>query len=498
MVHGQLRYPGDVMLLAVVLPAMAVAYVTGGPVLRSGLIVTSTVLAITAILVGLRVHRVADRMPWLLVVAGMVLLTAVNVIGFIEAATDTAGPDTPLNELLQAGGYVALLAAAVVVVVRHAPHDRGGVIDAALIGLGTAAPVWEFVLRPRLLANGASLAGQAVLLTQVLVLLAVLGALLRISRTSERGQVALRYMFAALTCTILGLVLSGATTDPVTGRHLPYVGVLWIWGYLFLAAAGAHPSAAHFATPAGWRREAPGGIRLEYLGLVLLLNPVIGGVPQLQGQPPDGLLLSVGQLLTIPLVLTRIGQMMRQRAHDQKLLVQQATHDDLTGLANRRHLFELLDDAVRRHVDGTDPPVTLLFCDLNDFKPVNDRWGHDAGDHVLRAVATRLAACVRSGDVVARIGGDEFVVFCPGAGPAEGNRLRERITHALVEPVAWRGELIHVGVAIGLAVSDPTTSSGDALVAAADAEMYARKRTEREARGPRAAAQLSTVRRVQR
>lgn len=496
MVNGKLRYPVDVMLLAVVLPATAVAYVTGDPVLRSGLIVTSTLLAITAILLGLRVHRIADRMPWLLVVAGMVLLTAVNVIGFLEAVTDTAGPDTPLNELLQAGGYVALLAAAVVVVVRHAPHDRGGVIDAALIGLGTAAPVWEFVLRPRLLTNGASLAGQAVLLTQVLVLLAVLGALLRISRTSERGQVALKYMFAALTCTILGLVLSGATTDPVTGRHLPYVGVLWIWGYLFLAAAGAHPSAAHFATPAGWR-EVTGGIRLEYLGFVLLLNPVIGGVPQLQGQPPDGLLLSVGQLLTIPLVLTRIGQMMRQRAHDQRLLVQQATHDDLTGLANRRHLFELLDDAVRRHVDGTDPPVTLLFCDLNDFKPVNDRWGHDAGDHVLRAVATRIAACVRSGDVVARIGGDEFVVLCPGAGPAEAGRLRERIKQALVEPVAWRGELIHVGVAVGLAVSNSTTLSGDALVAAADAEMYARKRAEREARGSRPAA-LSTVRRVQR
>jgi diguanylate cyclase (GGDEF)-like protein len=362
---------------------------------------------------------------------------------------------------------------------RHAPHDRGGVLDAALIGLGIAAPVWEFILRPRLLANGASLPSQAVVLVQILVLLAVLGALLRISRTSERGQTALRYLFAALACTIVGLVLSGATTDPETGRQLPLVGVLWIWGYLFLAAAGLHPSAAYFVVPSGWRATAPGGIRLGHLGLVLLLNPIIGGVPQLSGGPPDGLLLSFGQLMTIPLVLTRIGQMMRQRAHDQQLLVEQATRDHLTGLANRRHLFEQLDGAVRRHAEGFGPAVTLLFCDLDDFKPVNDRWGHDAGDHVLRVVAQRLVACVRAGDVVGRIGGDEFLVLCPGAGPDEAARLRERITLALVEPVTWRGRSIHVGVTIGLATSAGTAVSADTLVAAADAQMYARKRANK-------------------
>jgi diguanylate cyclase (GGDEF)-like protein len=429
MERGRFRYPAGPLLLTVALPAVALAFLTGGRVLRSGLVVTSTVVSIVAILIGLRIHRSADRLPWLLVVAAMALMTGVNAIGLVDALRGVASPDTPLNELLQAAGYLALLAAAVVVVMRHAPHDRGGVIDAALIGLGIAAPVWEFILRPRLLANGASLPSQAVVLVQILVLLAVLGALLRISRTSERGQTALRYLFAALACTIVGLVLSGATTDPETGRQLPLVGVLWIWGYLFLAAAGLHPSAAYFVVPSGWRATAPGGIRLGHLGLVLL--------------------------------------------------VEQATRDHLTGLANRRHLFEQLDGAVRRHAEGFGPAVTLLFCDLDDFKPVNDRWGHDAGDHVLRVVAQRLVACVRAGDVVGRIGGDEFLVLCPGAGPDEAARLRERITLALVEPVTWRGRSIHVGVTIGLATSAGTAVSADTLVAAADAQMYARKRANK-------------------
>jgi diguanylate cyclase (GGDEF)-like protein/PAS domain S-box-containing protein len=126
-----------------------------------------------------------------------------------------------------------------------------------------------------------------------------------------------------------------------------------------------------------------------------------------------------------------------------RALQEAALQDPLTGLANRKALFDLLRSGT---ANGA-----LLFCDLDHFKPVNDQHGHGAGDIVLCQIADRIRSAVRSGDLVARTGGDEFVVLAPGASLEQAAALAQRIRAAVAEPTELSTGPVTVGVTIGVA-----------------------------------------------
>lgn len=155
------------------------------------------------------------------------------------------------------------------------------------------------------------------------------------------------------------------------------------------------------------------------------------------------------------------------RALERKLAYQ-ANHDSLTGLPNRSHFTSLLQQAV----DAVEP-ATLFFIDLDRFKPVNDEFGHAAGDAVLIEMATRLRGAVRTDDTVARLGGDEFVVLVSGTG--EQTQLADRIVSEVAKPVAVAGTEVHLSCSIGVARVQPSQSA-DELLRDADAAMYQAKK----------------------
>jgi diguanylate cyclase (GGDEF)-like protein/PAS domain S-box-containing protein len=153
-------------------------------------------------------------------------------------------------------------------------------------------------------------------------------------------------------------------------------------------------------------------------------------------------------------------------------LRERAERDALTGLWNRRATEEHL--ALSLAADG--PGTVAVFVDLDGFKDVNDTWGHDAGDAVLRQLALRLAACVRPADVVGRFGGDEFVVVMQGAADQSDAAVAGRIGAALAEPITWAGggpwaPAASIGIARG-EIGDDAAS----VVRRADLEMFADKR----------------------
>ena len=150
-----------------------------------------------------------------------------------------------------------------------------------------------------------------------------------------------------------------------------------------------------------------------------------------------------------------------RNAHD-------ARHDALTGLPNRAHLHSRLSEAL-----ATGSDVSVLLLDLDRFKPVNDTYGHEAGDEVLRVVGQRLRAALRPSDLVARLGGDEFAVLLAEGTDSRG--LAERLRLLLAAPITWNGIAVTVGASVGIAVHAGDDASPEALLRAADEDMYRAK-----------------------
>jgi diguanylate cyclase (GGDEF)-like protein len=159
----------------------------------------------------------------------------------------------------------------------------------------------------------------------------------------------------------------------------------------------------------------------------------------------------------------------------------QARHDGLTGLANRAAFGERIEQALAS-AGATGEPVGLFFVDLDDFKGVNDGWGHHAGDDVLREVARRLLTTIRSCDTVARLGGDEFAIVLSGVEDESiVDAAAVRVQRSFDEPFLVGGEPIRIGASVGRAVWPEDAAELEALMRHADAEMYRAKRAARVA-----------------
>ncbi|MBG6469662.1 diguanylate cyclase [Pseudomonas aeruginosa] len=164
-----------------------------------------------------------------------------------------------------------------------------------------------------------------------------------------------------------------------------------------------------------------------------------------------------------------------QIAYQQQLL-EMAYRDPLTGLGNRKAFDEQLGQALLRAGSGGSE-LALLYLDLDRFKEVNDRFGHDIGDALLRTVAERVRSTLRQPDKAYRLGGDEFAVLLEDSQENNPQRLAERLLAALVQPIALNGERIDfVTPSIGIARYPRHAGDAEGLVRAADSAMYEAKR----------------------
>lgn len=154
-----------------------------------------------------------------------------------------------------------------------------------------------------------------------------------------------------------------------------------------------------------------------------------------------------------------------------------ATHDSLTGLPNRAALEDSLDQSLARARRG-GPPVAVAFVDLDDFKLINDSYGHSAGDEFLRQVAMRLSSTTRGGDTVARFGGDEFVVvFEPVENEQALVQTVRRLLDRLFEPIVVMGRVLQVSASVGIATFPESGTRAGELIRNADTAMYQAKQT---------------------
>jgi diguanylate cyclase (GGDEF)-like protein len=276
---------------------------------------------------------------------------------------------------------------------------------------------------------------------------------------------------------IVGIVAMSSPTDLAWGTY--YAGLLivsmalYAWTYLrpmHAALIGAllvavYVMEALFVQKMGARGEWP---LLAQNTFFLVVANLIGVVPLVLRERFSRQAFLLKNALARDLKLEEEAK--RQSQH-------RSEHDVLTGLPNRARFLRKLDKllAARRGADA----VAVLFLDLDGFKPVNDRHGHAAGDHVLSEVAARIHATIRGADLAARLGGDEFVVAAPLA-EADAElavcRMSAALRAAIAEPIEFKGHRLCVSVSVGAALCPRDCDGAAELVHRADEDMYAAKR----------------------
>lgn len=187
--------------------------------------------------------------------------------------------------------------------------------------------------------------------------------------------------------------------------------------------------------------------------------------------------------------LDELKEEVARRARAEQVVRHLANHDALTGLPSLRLLHDRLDRALAQ-AQRKSQGLALIFVDLNDFKPINDRYGHEAGDQVLKVVAQRLAATLREADTVGRIGGDEFLVLLPDVDSLiQAQQVKAKLAALLEQPIfiSVHNLAVRISAAMGIAVYPAMANDAQSLMRIADQDMYRDKAEMRSRQQPPAA-----------
>ena len=185
-------------------------------------------------------------------------------------------------------------------------------------------------------------------------------------------------------------------------------------------------------------------------------------------------------LVVLTLYVASLARQLNDRNHELRQLYEQmakhATHDSLTGLPNRKYFHDHLAETISSA--GRDKKTfALLYLDLDEFKAINDALGHAVGDQIIENTARRLERCIRKGDVVSRVGGDEFVVLLRNILFLDVSKVADKIIEVLSEPFIIAGNTLRMTISIGVAMYPQDGTDANALTNNADNAMYDAKRS---------------------
>ncbi|GAA2502911.1 putative bifunctional diguanylate cyclase/phosphodiesterase [Winogradskya humida] len=344
-------------------------------------------------------------------------------------------------------------------------------LDSLIVGASAFMMLWYLVLSPILEQRGipaSALFFSAGIPIGDLVLVLALAVLLL--RRSTGADTSVRLLAVAVATLVVG-----DTSYAYIQLHDGFVSGMWsdlMWftcAYLLVLAAHRRYREA-VQDPAATHARRTGTNWLPY-GAIALAYALLGTLAGKLGLFPLGGMI-IGAILLTSLVVARQMYALRENR-------ELAVTDGLTGLANRTLVTERLAQLTAQPVrEGKHAAVLLI--DLDRFKPINDAYGHEAGDAVLCAVAAALRSVIRAGDTAGRLGGDEFAVILqnlPDAAVAE--RIAQRLVDALRTPVIFGEHVLGVEASIGVALRGPDAADAEVLLQHADTAMYAAKRSGR-------------------
>ena len=466
--------------------------------------------ALTAALVSFRAsraHAAGDpgRTVWLLLGLGALSWGLGEVAFAVQDVMGIETDGTSWTDLPFLGWNLFSVAASMVHLRRWAKFHLGvrAALDGALLGLSLLTVAWVLWLGSAVAAYRQPLVELLVPVSYPVLDVVYLTAVLMVLRGGLTRPRCLVVVGAAAMAVADGTYFYGVTTpDGFQTGNL--ADLLWTTCFAMLALAARERALTPSRDTA--RPESSWEILIPYAALV---PAAVFGAVRMWTQVDRFVLvllvtMTVLAILRQFLVLDDHRRLLATTERQRELLEVVANVDSLTGLANRRRFSERLAEAVRSSL-STGVPVVVAFVDLDRFKVVNDTLGHQAGDELLKAVADRLASCVRAGDCAARWGGDEFA-FLVTDPHADADAVVARLRAVMALPFQVAGTRLPASASIGavrelpsslraatgpdaapaatpdaeLATAPDVTDLVDALLAAADAQMYLVKGTPRE------------------
>jgi diguanylate cyclase (GGDEF)-like protein len=401
---------------------------------------------------------------------------------FLADLTRQLDPDMQLGSLADVpmlAGYGFVLFAMSKLVGRSLPLQAAGIVLDSIVGGTILALLASLaVIEPvaPVFSNTQTIALQAYVMC-VFVSLAGVGWLVRLP---ARRDVSFWLLLALLGLRLIvaGLDVCGWVAE--RPGALEAARAVSIATFMILPLALRHSSARELAKPRSDGARGADHRRLVLLGTSLIVAPVLAITAQALRPDRFAWGYGFGAVLVSMLALRRLLILGRERVSAFEALTHRSTHDPLTGLPNRPLLIDRIEQAIRRtQRNGTQ--VAVLHIDLDRFKAVNDTWGHQAGDELLRQVAARLLEVVRPGDTVARLTGDEFAIVCDELDSSSTVfTIADRVVNSLDEPFTIDANTVLVSASIGIALLVERNDTAEDLMEHADAAMLRAKRAGRD------------------
>lgn len=440
-------------------------------------------LAPGAVLLGVHLHQPDRRRAWYLLAAGLLIWVGGTLVATVQAIVAPTEAYPTLADVFYLAGY-PLLALSLYLLIRgrRPRRDVEGLLDSSTVTLGLYLLAWVLLAEPTFTRSAGDWLAAAVAAAYPLLDISLIALLVMLIVTPGTHTQSLRLLTTALamiaianaTVTALGLLALGSTTP---------IDFIWLIGFVLAGAAGLHPSMYDLSRAVPAEQFQMSGRRRIATTVAVLVAPGTLAVQQAFGLGLNVWAVVLASAVMFLLVATRMNVAVRQiltaderRDQAQRELAHQASHDALTGLPNRPQSLEALAGTLSR-AQRSGAMIGVLFVDLDDFKAVNDTFGHAAGDDVLRAVARRMQRVVRGGDMVGRLGGDEFVVLLePVVDEESAVGVAQRLIAEVSAPIKLStGQEVSVGASVGVAISQDAQTDPDALLVEADTAAYRAK-----------------------
>ncbi len=433
----------------------------------SGLYVATS--AVAAVAVGLAVlsRRPRPYCPaaWKLVAGGLAVSAGGHAVWYW---LDLRGLE-PFPSVADAFYLVAypLFGVALWLLGRNSGRRDGALSDALIVGVSAAVLGWALLIAPYVYDPALTTAELLVSAGYPVADLILLPLILRLVFLHRTGAVAHVLLLMGMLAYLVADMLYAHGN--ATGWYAPggLTDALWLLAYTLFVAAVWHPSAVRTPRSRASRAELSGR-RLVVLGTASVLAPTV--ILLTAGSDLDTVrIAAIGSIVLFLLVMHRMAGLMRQTHRQADELERLAGTDPLTGVANRRHLEQALTREVSRS-ERTHRPLCVAYLDLDHFKQFNDAHGHTAGDALLQELTAAWSDVLRPTDLLARVGGEEFVIVFPDLAEHSCRTVLDRLRRLVPH-----GQTCSAGIA---ALLPGETAEG--LLARADRALYAAKEDGRD------------------